>query len=482
MTQSILKTSCDDPLLTHAEDACAKLDAKLIKKIGSGNSASVYKVTTQTQNAALKIYQPRFFLGDSADVERRRVLDQMRLRGHGNPYLIDFLDAGEVHDTFYLLMEYFPWQSIDQRIDTIVRSEIATIISKIARASEYLETRGFVHRDIKPANVLLSDDCKDVKLLDLGVIRTISTDESDHGTDQGYALPFVATAQYSSPAYLFRDAAPTEDMWKALTFYQLGGVLHDLLMAYPLFDHEIRTQNRYRVAAAVASTTPEINASDVSPWLVSLARNCLVKEDSVRLSRVSWNSFHVERRGNLEEMRRRLGLRATKSSTQESQTEERYRQERLKVKLDNSREVLTGFCRHVLRRESFPTVRTRKSQSHAPETRRVLFAFSPTNALEKTTQLHFILQMSVRSGSEESMDIFIGTYLTKCDGQVPQGVEGHLLWTARFDDLEADEEQLLSILEEELIVRYQSADDELRSFEESGCKVLEVSVGSSQNG
>lgn len=51
-------------------------------------------------------------------------------------------------------------------------------------------------------------------------------------------------------------------MWRALTFYQLGAVLHDMLMKRPLFDDEVRTKNRYRVAAAVLHTTPEVWAPD----------------------------------------------------------------------------------------------------------------------------------------------------------------------------------------------------------------------------
>ena len=79
----------------------------------------------------------------------------MELKGHGHPNLIDFLDAGPLEDTYFLLMEYFPWQSLDQRLQLIDRERVAGVISKIAAAAEFLEQRGRVHRDIKPANVLV---------------------------------------------------------------------------------------------------------------------------------------------------------------------------------------------------------------------------------------------------------------------------------------------------------------------------------------
>ena len=43
-----------------------------------------------------------------------RVLDQMSLKGHGHPNLIDFIEAGPILDTYYLLMEYFPWNPLDR--------------------------------------------------------------------------------------------------------------------------------------------------------------------------------------------------------------------------------------------------------------------------------------------------------------------------------------------------------------------------------
>ena len=224
MTPKDEQEQSNDPLRRYADAACREIgvDCSIVGKIGSGNSASVYQVSMPGQHVALKIYNPRFFQGSNRDVERRRVLDQMSLKGHGNPNLIDFIEAGPIEDTYYLLMEFLPWKSLDQCLGLVDRSKIGAIISKIASAAEFLEGRDFVHRDIKPANILISEDNQNIKLLDLGVLRPISAMYEQGGTDHGYALPFVATAQYSSPAYLFRDSSPTEDMWKALTLYWFG--------------------------------------------------------------------------------------------------------------------------------------------------------------------------------------------------------------------------------------------------------------------
>ena len=374
-------------------------------------------------------------------------------------------------------MEYLPWKSLDQRLDTIKRTEIAGIISKIATAAEYLAGRNFVHRDIKPENILISDDDQKIKLLDLGVMRPIST-ESPDGTDHGYALPFVATAQYSSPAYLFRDGEPTEDMWKALTFYQLGAVLHDLLMKYSLFRNEVRTQNRYRVAAAVLKTIPEVRATDTPPWLVALARDCLVKDDDLRLSRVDWNRFHANRRLNTDIQRCRLGLERPDDTTGRRDSGiDAYQQERIRVRLDDGRDFLIGLCRHILSRENFPQTSMDKDFGITPNSRAIEFNFFPSHAEELSTRLHFVLRLSIQDEYCDQVDIFFSAFLTK-NGRIPDEYDdGRPLWSTQIDNLKLEDSQLISILTDEFIIHYAAADDRLNILEKGSDLILAITKG-----
>lgn len=461
-----------DILWPHAEAFCKSGNGmwELVKKIDSGNSASVYKLRSKNQEAALKIYHPRFFEGGHAKVEKRRLLDQMSLRDHGHPNLIEFYEAGEINETCFLLMEFLPWKSLAERIKTVNRSDIPGIISKVAAAAEYLETRGFVHRDIKPANIMISDDCQGVKLLDLGVIRQITADDRSGGTDQGYALPFVATAQYSSPAYLFRSEQPTPAMWKALTFYQLGAVLHDLLMRYPLFDKEVRTQNRYRVAAAVLLSNPEIQSVGVPPWLISLARNCLGKDDDLRLRRVHWNSFHKSRPLNYQELRGKLGLNPSKDDSHMGSRA--HRRERIRVQLEKGQNFLIELCRHVFRKEGFPNTGMTRNNNTAETSREIDFSFKPENARNPSTLMHFVLRYSLQEDSQEQTDLSLSSFLTKNEGLLPTEIDGDLVWTTSFDQIEGENGELVSLLTDEFIYRYSLADDQLISFEESDTPML----------
>ena len=114
---------------------------------------------------------------------------------------------------------------------------MAVLIRHLVNAVRFLDSKEIVHRDIKPENILVNSSFDKLKLIDLGVAREMYGDgDAGDATDHGGKRPFIATAQYSSPEYLFRLEAPSPQLWSALTLYQLGGALHDMVMRRPLFN------------------------------------------------------------------------------------------------------------------------------------------------------------------------------------------------------------------------------------------------------
>jgi serine/threonine protein kinase len=158
---------------------------------------------------------------------------------------------------------------------------------------KYLDDGGLCHRDIKSDNVVVSDDFSRAVLLDLGVVRWLD-DDVGAGTDREGQLPFVATAQYSSPEYMFRLMPAGPSLWRALTFYQLGGLIHDLIMRRRLLSDIVAQSkdNRYLIAYAVATQIPYIEGGGLIPLdLVALAQRALDKDPNRRLASVSWRDF-----------------------------------------------------------------------------------------------------------------------------------------------------------------------------------------------
>lgn len=266
-----------------------------IDYIDAGGSAAIFKVQRDDGLRAIKIFDPALFSGAPAAASKRRLDVQRRLIGHKCPTLIQTYFADESQGTAIVEMEFNDWPQLSKQLSKVPDDAIGRLMSQLVGAVKYLEGMNIVHRDIKPENIHVSQDFQDLKLLDLGVAREFdNSDENDAGaTDAGIGRPFLATAQYSSPEYLFRLDEPTDKLWKGLNFYQVGAVLHDLIKKEALFQYEVNLENRWLVARAVLTKQPSFSDSDIKRLSSekALALRCLTKDLDTRLSLVGWDEF-----------------------------------------------------------------------------------------------------------------------------------------------------------------------------------------------
>jgi serine/threonine protein kinase len=256
--------------------------------LGNGFSAVVLNAQKLGRSAAIKLIDPEMVERSGIDHQLARILREKELAGHGHPNLVDIFDGGQCSETqmLFVVMELVSSRTLGQVRNRLPRNSVGPVISQLAEAARYLETRGIAHRDIKPDNATISADYASVKLLDLGVIYPPSDpSRSSAGTGDH----FVGTARYSPPEFLYREEEDTVEAWRSVTFYQLGATLYDLLMKRPIFDDF--KQPLARLYQAVKEQIPVINCDDVDPWLVDLARKCLHKDWRVRKELVSWEDF-----------------------------------------------------------------------------------------------------------------------------------------------------------------------------------------------
>src|SRR5690242_7542651 len=216
-------------------------------QLGPGGTARVFEISSPDGLRALKIYDADLSSGQKGGIEQKRIEQQLALKGHDCPFLVQVYEGGKFEDRFYLLMSRAPGRELQECLPEIPRAKIRGIVDQIARSALFLRSRNLCHRDIKAANIFISDDYNQATLLDISVIRDIY-DPVGSGSDRDGQLPVLATARYSPPEYLFRLVEVGPELWHALTIYQLGGLLHDLIMREPLFEAEyLRSkENRYR--------------------------------------------------------------------------------------------------------------------------------------------------------------------------------------------------------------------------------------------
>lgn len=291
-----------------ANDYAAGIDGRITEVLGAGGSAAVYLVKLKERFIALKVYDPAFFDEQNGPAEQRRIELQSALKKHECPYLVSIEEVQCSAGTCFIEMEFIAWPTLKKVLAQVPDDRVTLLMAQLVEAVRFLDSKGIVHRDIKPENILVSEDFSQLKLIDLGVAREVHEyEDAVDATDHSGRRPFIATAQYSSPDYLFRLQAPSAQLWKSLTIYQLGGVLHDMVTKRPLFQAAVATGNKFNVAAAVLREVP--NFEGVAGPLLSLATlasHCLVKDAQLRLRLVSYESFASTAKSAAEQLRERI--------------------------------------------------------------------------------------------------------------------------------------------------------------------------------
>jgi eukaryotic-like serine/threonine-protein kinase len=256
--------------------------------IDHGKSAAVFKATRNGEVVALKIFDDEIIERYGDKTQLARIDRELTLIGKEHPNMVKIVDGGVDATTgnHFITMEYLDGLSLERCLLSVPDDNVPLLIAQLASCCEYLETLSLAHRDIKPSNIVIMDNYTRLVLLDFGVLKPVG----EIGvTDANGIQSFVGTFQYSSPEFLLRSEEDNVDGWRALSLYQLGGVLHDLIMRRPLFEEYA---NPYaRLVNAVQNNTPNVSSTTVPTYLVEACRAALIKSPTTRLELVTWNSF-----------------------------------------------------------------------------------------------------------------------------------------------------------------------------------------------
>ena len=363
---------------------------KIGEYLGNGASGVVLAATKDQTHAALKIIDPNLVDREGPDKQYVRVMRENSLRGHTHPHLVQIFEGGECPATGYLyvVMERLEPRTLADVLNELPRAHIGPLIAQLADAARFLEERGIVHRDIKPKNIYISSDLSTIKLLDLGVIyprqETASPSAGTH--DQ-----FLGTARYSPPEFLYRVEEDSMEGWRAVTFYQLGATLYDLLMREPIFDDF--SEPPARLYEAITNHIPIVDPPDaVEAWLVDLTRRCLVKNWQQRNQFVCWSDFEGPRDPvvSANDIRTRLMDRIGRESSQISLQPPTAAPNRQVLK-DLSR-TMTAAVREVCHRGAvFPPTEIRESTTSNHCSVTVLAGPSPAHQLDGVLEVRLSL-------------------------------------------------------------------------------------------
>lgn len=216
---------------------------------------------------AIKLMRPELA---STSPPRKRFLREARATAAIPHENIVAIYAVEEDPIPYLVMEYVPGQTLQQRMDEngpLGTEEILRIGQQVALGLAAAHSANLIHRDIKPSNILLGNGSNArVKISDFGLARTV---DDATLTSSG----FIA----GTPMYMAPEQARGEALDHRADLFSLGSVLYQMAGGRAPF----RASNSVAVLKRVCEDTPR-PLGDVLPgtpaWLERIIFKLLEKK------------------------------------------------------------------------------------------------------------------------------------------------------------------------------------------------------------
>jgi len=232
----------------------------LERMLGAGGMSKVFlAVDRELEDAnpyvAIKVLGDTFKDHPQALTSLRREVNNSRQLNH--PNIVGVYHFDRDGDIVFMVMEYMRGEPLDEflkkRRGSLPWEEAWPIIRGCGEALAYMHEHSVIHSDFKPGNIFLTTS-NEVKVLDLGIARTIDETLATLNTNRFQAQALLAlTPQYAS-CEMFEGRSPDQRD----DIYALGCVAYQLLAGHHPFD---------------GATAPEARDSNLKPKRLPALRN-----------------------------------------------------------------------------------------------------------------------------------------------------------------------------------------------------------------
>ena len=201
----------------------------LLEEIGRGGMGVVYLARhDETGNEfALKM----ILHGDQASETtlRRFHAEAKAGKGMDHPNIIKIVDVGQQDGRAFFCMELIHGETLSERLDRgpMPPRQTARILMQVARAIDYAHSQGVLHRDLKPSNILISDENNRPYVVDFGLARDVTANESLTRTGS-----VIGTPSYMAPE---QAAGARGQVGASSDVYSLGALMYHMLTGHPPF-------------------------------------------------------------------------------------------------------------------------------------------------------------------------------------------------------------------------------------------------------
>jgi serine/threonine-protein kinase len=253
----------------------------LLERLGEGGMGQIFKARHQLMNrlVAVKVIRKER-LADPDAVQRFRREIQMAGQLAGHPHIVIAHDACQIGDTHLLVMEYIEGVDLSRlvrRSGPLPVAQAAAYIRQAALGLQHAHERGLVHRDVKPSNLLVTAQGSTVKVLDMGLARSLGGGAPAALHDLTQSGTVVGTPDYIAPE---QSLDPRRADIRA-DIYSLGCTFYFMLAGKPPFPEGTLAQ-KLLWHQQVEPPALELSRSDVPAAVSAIIRRMMAKRPEDR--------------------------------------------------------------------------------------------------------------------------------------------------------------------------------------------------------
>ena len=280
----------------------------LLEEIGRGGMGVIYRarheesesVSPEMENSdcALKM----ILHGDQAtETTRRRFHAEARAaKGLDHPNIIHISDVGEHDGRAYFCMDLIQGESLAERLarGPMPPRQTARIIMQVARAIDFAHSHGVLHRDLKPSNILIADENNRPFVVDFGLARDVTANESLTRTGS-----VIGTPAYMAPE---QAAGARGQVNSSSDVYSLGAIMYHMLTGRPPFQASSPVDTVLMLLEQ-DPIAPRVLNRNANRQLEMIAMRCLQKPQDLRYPSASALADDLERFLNQEAVQAQQG-------------------------------------------------------------------------------------------------------------------------------------------------------------------------------
>ncbi|KAH9496813.1 MAP kinase-interacting serine/threonine-protein kinase 1 [Bulinus truncatus] len=207
--------------------------------LGNGSYASVktYRNKETGKEYAVKM------INKCTSLQRSKVFKEIEIfhQCQGSENILNLVEYFEEDDVFYLVFDKMEGGTLLSNIESrghLSEYEASLVVREIARALDFLHSKGIAHRDLKPENILCQrlGEVVPLKICDFDLASGVplSVNNSD-GSKTPELLTPVGSAEYMAPEVVDAWVGESFSYDKKCDLWSLGIILYIMLCGYPPF-------------------------------------------------------------------------------------------------------------------------------------------------------------------------------------------------------------------------------------------------------